>query len=109
MSERSRGAWRWAPAALALAMVVHNCGYLWIVKQPQFVSRAEPTESLIRFARHIPGPVYVHNFRYSPLIADVALKVALNKQAIPLDAFAQHGAPDVFCDGKDAVVVSAGQ
>jgi hypothetical protein len=34
----------WLVAAVILAVVAHNVGYIWIKKQRQFRERAEPTE-----------------------------------------------------------------
>jgi hypothetical protein len=79
MASRLRLRWQWAPAALASAVILHNCGYLWIRKVPQFVERAAPTEELIELARHVRGPVFVECFPYGPEIAWRALLMRLGK------------------------------
>ncbi len=73
----SRLRWRWAPWALASAVVLHNCGYLWIKKIPQFAERAAPTEELIEAARRVEGPIYVECFPYGPEAAWRALQLRL--------------------------------
>ncbi len=107
--ERFQPRWRWAPAALALVIFAHNCGYLWIVKQRQYAERAEPTERLLQFAQSRPGPIYVHKFPYSVLIAEFAVKVALGKEVIPLEGPSHAGEKDVYCTDADEPLASAGQ
>lgn len=41
---------RWLMPALAAAVIVHNCGYLWVKKLPQYERRAAPTENFLRYA-----------------------------------------------------------
>jgi hypothetical protein len=65
----------WAMPALVTLIIVHNCGYIWTRKHAQYVERAAPTESLIRLARRVPGPIYVRCFPYGPVIAQLALEV----------------------------------
>jgi hypothetical protein len=48
----------WLTAVMVL-VVVHNVGYLWLKKRPQFLARAAPTEQLIALARSTPGPIWV--------------------------------------------------
>ncbi|MGH9661639.1 MAG: hypothetical protein ACRD96_24030 [Bryobacteraceae bacterium] len=87
---------RWATALLALVIVAHNYGYLWLRKRPQFVERARPTEMLVDFARRVDGPIYLHCFPYGREVAELALEVRLNRQLEP----APTPSPDparVFC------------
>jgi hypothetical protein len=42
----------WAVAALAIALFLHNTGYIWLVKKPAFVTRSMYTEQLIDQAMH---------------------------------------------------------
>ncbi|MCS7315829.1 MAG: hypothetical protein RMI94_11265 [Bryobacterales bacterium] len=88
-------AWRrWAPGALALLMLAHNCGYLWTRKQRQYRERAAPTEALVEFAAKTDRPVEVRCFPYSQAVADWTLEVRLNRKAWrPGDP----GEPAVFC------------
>jgi hypothetical protein len=61
-------------AAIAAAVVLHNCGYLWIYKQRQFIERALPTVALAEALKSTHGPVVVNCFSYSRSIAQ---KVAI--------------------------------
>jgi hypothetical protein len=65
---------RWAPAAVAAAMLLHNVGYLWIHKLEQYEARAEPTEALVKFGRSTEGPIYVKCFPYAMDVAQYALQ-----------------------------------
>ncbi len=75
----SRGS-RFAAVA-AIIMVLHNVGYLWLVKRPQFLERAAPTEHLLVYARTHPGPVYVRCFPRARPIAEEALRLMTNRPA----------------------------
>ncbi|HYP12887.1 MAG TPA: hypothetical protein VEQ63_03100, partial [Bryobacteraceae bacterium] len=68
-------------AAVALAFVLHNCLYLWTVKQQQYQLRAAPTHDLIRFARTYDGPIYVSCFEYAQEVATLALDMELKSQS----------------------------
>jgi hypothetical protein len=72
---RAGRAHSWAMPVLVALLVVHNCGYIWTRKQAQYLERAAPTESLLRFARRVPGPIYLRCFPYGPVIAQLALEV----------------------------------
>lgn len=67
---------RAVPAALATALILYNCGYVWFKKHPQFVRRAEPTEELSRFARQHRGRIHIKCFPYSKDVATYTLAVA---------------------------------
>ncbi|MDX2153327.1 MAG: hypothetical protein SFV54_21465 [Bryobacteraceae bacterium] len=61
--------------AAALAVVLHNAGYVWVKKQPQFARRAEPTEQVIAFAQQHRAPFTLECFPYSDWIAIRAVEV----------------------------------
>ncbi len=81
---RFGGLRRWMPAALVVIIVAHNCLYLWIRKQQQYLERAAPTEALVEFASKTAGPVYVHCFPYDVSVAQYAVEIRLNKQCFPM-------------------------
>jgi hypothetical protein len=62
-------------ALLAVAALAHNVGYLWIRKRAQFITRAQPTEQLIRMARETGGPIWVECFPLAPITAEAALRL----------------------------------
>jgi hypothetical protein len=70
---------RWV-AAVLLAMLVHNTGYIWIRKRAQFLERAEPTEELLRAAQRISRrPLRVCSFPYGPEVAERAMQIMRNE------------------------------
>ncbi len=71
---------RWAPAALALLIILHNCVYLWTRKQRQFAERAAPTEALVEFASRTDRPIVVKCFPYSPILAEWSVEMRLGKR-----------------------------
>jgi len=92
----------WAPAALAVLVLVHNCGYLWTRKQRQFRERAAPTEALVEFARTTDRPIEVRCFPYAPILAEWVLEMRLGRkvwQPGQADAESQRA---VFCWPPDA-------
>ncbi len=94
------GRWRrWAPAALAAVILLHNWGYLWIRKQAQYVERAEPTEHLVRYARGVPGPIFVECFPYAPEIAVRALELhgVKSRREVVFDHDIGRSFPNRFC------------
>lgn len=72
-------------AAVVLAVLGHNVGYIWFKKQRQFRQRAEPTEELIRLARQTDGPILVECFPRHPWIAETTIYVALDR--VPSNLF----------------------
>jgi len=70
-----QGRWRELAAVLAVAVVLHNVGYLWLRKRAQFAARAEPTGQLIRMARATGGPIWVRCFPLAPITAESALRL----------------------------------
>jgi hypothetical protein len=97
-ARRPLGAWRrWAPAALAAAVVAHNCLYLWTRKQRQFAERAAPTEALVEFVRRADRPVVVECFPYSPILAEWTVQLRLNKTVYQPGDPRVSGTPARFC------------
>jgi hypothetical protein len=88
-------------AALAVIALLHNVGYLWIRKQPQFIARAQPTEQLIRVAREAGGPIWVQCFPLAPITAEAALRLGVGlspDEIIESQAEAEARKPkSVFC------------
>jgi hypothetical protein len=91
---------RWVVAGVALAMMVHQCGYLWLVKRRQYANRALPTEQLVRIGAEKDGPIYAKCFPYSPLVAEAALKFRIpSTPALLLGAeAAKHPDAIDFCN-----------
>jgi hypothetical protein len=75
---------RWLSWTLAAIIVTHNCVYLWVRKQAQFLDLAAPTEQLVVFASSVEGPVYVHCFPYGFEAAERAVEIRLHKRAYPV-------------------------
>ena len=71
----------WVRWALAAVIIVHNCAYIWVRKQAQFLEMAAPTERLVVFAAEVEGPVYIHCFPYGIEAAQRAVEMRLEKQA----------------------------
>lgn len=98
-------AWRALPARgpaaalLAAALLIHNGGYLWVRKLPQYERRAEATQRFLDFSAANPGPVRVVCAPYGRAVLADAAAVALDR---PLDAVlgADDSAPDAaeYCD-----------
>jgi hypothetical protein len=80
-------------------MVIHNVGWLWVKKYPQYDRRAEPTEALIRYANGVrDGLITVKCFPYGPEVAVRAVRVRLGKS---IRTQWNPKAPDgdrVYCD-----------
>jgi hypothetical protein len=89
---------RWAAAAAA-AMLLHNTGYLWVRKLPQYERRAEATVRFLEFAKQSGGRVHVECAPYEPRVLADAAHVALGW---PLEAVTGGGpAPEGaarYCD-----------
>ena len=86
--------------ALAVIACVHNVGYLWIRKRPQFLARAQPTEKLIRMAREKGGPILVECFPLARITAESALRLGAGMPASDVlwkDGRGRQPAA-VFCD-----------
>jgi hypothetical protein len=52
---------------------MHNAGYLWVIKQRQFLQRAEPTERLMEELRRPQGQIVIGCFPYAADIAEFAV------------------------------------
>ena len=87
-------------AALAVAMLIHNVGYLWVRKRGQFLERAAPTEQLIALARTVPGPIWMKCFPRIPWIAEEAVHLGAGKPASILLWKQPEGGAAVFCYQK---------
>jgi hypothetical protein len=92
---------RWIPAAVAALIVTHQAGYVLFVKHRQYVERAEPTEALLRFAKQVSGPIYIHCFPYGLYAAQTVLEVGIGKDAPALvfDPDPATATPALFCLG----------
>lgn len=71
---------RLAAAAAAGLMFVHNIGYLWLVKHPQYVQRAAATSALLDYARTHGRPIELECFPYSPVVAQYAVEIEFGWQ-----------------------------
>ena len=87
-------------AALAVAMLIHNVGYLWVRKRGQFLERAAPTEQLIALARTAQGPIWMKCFPRIPWIAEEAVHLGAGKPASILLWKQPEGGAAVFCYQK---------
>ena len=89
------------PSAIAL-ILIHQFGYLWLVKQYQYSNRAEPTEELVRVAQASGQTVHASCFPYTPIIADLALRMRFHENPPKLFAVGPVAArqPDAvdFCN-----------
>ena len=89
-------------AAITLLIVVHQCGYLWIRKQRQYIERAEPTEILVQSLRDRQGLVDVYCFPYASQAADLAVSLRIGPR-VQLRV-AGMGRPDVPGPGRSICV-----
>ena len=96
---RDRWRTRWLLPAFAILVAVHNCGYLWAKKLPQYERRAQATEHFLDFARQHAGVIEVSC--RGPYPMDVyrhAAAVVLNR---PVDSVLERSGPalpDTFCE-----------
>jgi hypothetical protein len=89
---------------MAAIILLHNCTYLWTWKQQQYVSRAAPTEELVRFAEQNDGPIFVHCFRYGEEVAQLALKIRMpgdNRELVWLKPASTCSADFLFSSSGD--------
>jgi hypothetical protein len=68
-------------ATVALAVAVHNIGYLWTRKHRQFTERARPTQELIEVLRQEQGTVVIHCFPMHPIIPMTAVELMIGEPA----------------------------
>lgn len=99
---QQRSSRTWIVLLLLGLITVHNIGYLWTKKRPQFLLRAQPTEALVDFAAHQPGPIFLQCFPYRPEEGRDAVLVRLGAQApeVIIDPREAHRARSVFCYGQ---------
>ena len=65
----------WLVPIAAAVIVVHQSGYVALVKHRQYALRAEPTERLLEIGRQSPGSIFAKCFPYSPWVARYAFQV----------------------------------
>jgi hypothetical protein len=97
----ARPEWRRVVTVVAVVVLLHNVGYLWIRKRSQFLERAAPTDQLIALARRTDGPIWVRCFPRTRYIAEEAVHMAAGYAPSNLvwdesDALRRHAAA-VFC------------
>lgn len=77
--ERTRERWRFALPAVATVLIAHHCLYLWLVKRPQFLARAESSETVLRLVREGHTPLHIVCFPYNSMVGDLAVKLTLDR------------------------------
>lgn len=95
---------RAVPAAALALVALHNCGYLWIKKMPQYERRAEVTERFLEFAAQKTGPIAIRCSPYGSQVMQYAAALVLNRDPeTVIDA--RHEPPDEpdaihYCDAS---------
>jgi hypothetical protein len=95
---------RTVPAAALALVALHNCGYLWIKKMPQYARRAEVTERFLEFAAQKTGPIAIRCSPYGSQVMQYAAALVLNRDPeTVIDA--RHEPPDEpdaihYCDAS---------
>ena len=74
----------WIVPVTAAVMILHQSGYLWTVKHRQYALRAAPTEELIRVGSQGAEKIYVKCFPYGLEVAELALRLRLERPSKPL-------------------------
>src|SRR5262249_57692337 len=69
---------------IAVVILAHNLGILWIRKRAQFLERAAPTEQLIALPPTTPRPIWVQCFPRTDWIAKEAVHLAAAPAALGL-------------------------
>ena len=77
LDERWGRKMRWVPAVVALVLVTHNVGYLWIKKLGQYERRAEVTERFLRDAAKHQRPIALKCVAYAPDVYRYAVALRL--------------------------------
>ena len=99
--ERLTGKYSWLAYAVLVLILIHNIGYLWIKKRPQFLERADPTEQLVKAASQTNGPIYVECFPRDKIHAESAVELRLGRPADSLvwnaEDAAKHPGIETFC------------
>mgnify|MGYP007039592486 CR=1 FL=1 len=68
-----------AEILLVIAILGSETAYIWTVKRPQILARADSTEAFLHFARQHNGQIYLKCFPVSPLVAGSALRIVLQR------------------------------
>jgi hypothetical protein len=102
VSFRQMAARPWVALA-AVAVLGSELGYLWMVKRPQLLERARPTEELLQFAAANQGPFYLRCFPIQHQVAVATIKEAMGRPEdhVVIDAAQGKGLPE-FCFGGEA-------
>lgn len=92
--------WPWLVPVISAALVIHQCGYLWLRKSNQYANRAMPTEQLVRLGTQSGRPIHAKCFPYSPIVADVALLLTSPHRPVFLigSEAARHADSIDFCN-----------
>jgi hypothetical protein len=69
-------------AAVVVAVLASNIGYLWTRKRQQFAERAAPVEALVALARKTDGPIYMRSFPDPAMIYKSAMRMRLEKPVL---------------------------
>ncbi len=75
----------WIIGVLAVVVFLHNTGYIWLVKKPAFIVRAEYTEQLIDQAMHsADSPLRISNstFPFSTELAHDAILIRTGQDRV---------------------------
>lgn len=83
-------------AAVAAAVIIHNCGYLWIKKLGQYQERARATEELIAYSRRARNGVRVRCFPYGDDIIYHSLDILQGRKRGEIEIGAQV-AGEAYC------------
>jgi hypothetical protein len=101
MRERLTGKYTWLAYSVLAIILIHNVGYLWIKKRPQFLERADPTEQLVKAVREADRPIYIECFPRDKIHAESAVELRLGRSADSLvwnaDDATMHPGIKTFC------------
>lgn len=81
MREKLSGKYAWLAYSVLVVILVHNVGYLWLKKRPQYLERADPTEQLVKVMQQTSGPIYVECFPRDKIVAESAAEMRLGRSA----------------------------
>jgi hypothetical protein len=97
-----RGA-RWYRPMLGTVLVavvlVHNIGYLWVKKLPQYERRAAATERFLQFAARHEGPIWIQCFPYGIDVPRFAVSVKLGRHPASILESPRAGAV-AYCESE---------
>ena len=101
MRKRLIGKYAWVAYSVLAIILIHNVGYLWYKKRPQFLERADPTEQLVKTVKQTDGPIYVECFPRDKIHAESAVELRLTRSTDTLiwtaDEAARHPGITTFC------------